>query len=121
MAKEFPNGQFENWAKCEQLLLYVESIFEPGPADEESLKEWAQVLNNAAWYMWMKGNYKAVQDAAVKAVIAREGILGRDDQLTLTSIAVLDLVLQGQGKYDEAETLNRQVLEGREKDADKHG
>ncbi|KAF1950534.1 hypothetical protein CC80DRAFT_577110, partial [Byssothecium circinans] len=35
---------------------------------------------------------------------------------TLTSVSNLALVLQDQGKYDEAEKLNRKVLEGREKE-----
>jgi tetratricopeptide (TPR) repeat protein len=39
---------------------------------------------------------------------------------TLQSITVLALVLQSQGKYDEAEQLNRRALEGREKELGIH-
>jgi hypothetical protein len=68
MAREFPAGQFKNWAKCQQLLPHVEPIFESEPADGELQREWAQVLTNAAWYMGMKGSYKAAHDVAAKAV-----------------------------------------------------
>ncbi|KAF2190151.1 TPR-like protein [Zopfia rhizophila CBS 207.26] len=116
MAREFPTGQFENWAKCQQLLPHIESLYNSEPATDESLKEWAQILTNAAWYMWMKGSYKTAQNIATKALTARESVLGQDNGLTLTSVAVLALVLQDQGKYDEAEKLNRRALEGYEKE-----
>ena len=116
MAREFPTGQFENWTKCQQLLPHIESLYDTEPATDESLKEWAQILTNASWYMWMKGSYKTAQGIATRSLTAREMVLGQDNQLTLTSVAVLALVLQDQGKYDEAEKLNRRALEGREKE-----
>jgi tetratricopeptide (TPR) repeat protein len=119
MAKEFPSGKFENWAKCQQLLPHVEPIFESEPADEESQREWAQVLTNAAWYVLMKGSYKAAHDVIEKAVLTRERTLGHDNVDTLTSVAMFALVLHFQGKYDEAEKMNRRALEGREKELGK--
>jgi Tetratricopeptide repeat len=45
----------------------------------------------------------------------REAVLGFDDAQTLASMDNLALVLQDQGKYDEAEPMNRQALAGYEK------
>ena len=115
MSREFPVGEFENWPKCQKLLPHVESIFSYEPANKGSLKEWARVLTNVAWYMWMKGSYKAAEDIVVKAVSIRERILGREDSNTLVSVSVLALVLKYQGKYEEAEQINRRALEGYEK------
>ena len=115
MAQELPNGEHENWAKCQQLLPHVEPLFSTQPASEEALEAWAQVLTNAAWYLWKRGSYGVAQQTAAKAVGAREKALGREDQQTLTSVVVLALVLQYQGRYKEAETLNRRALEGWEK------
>ena len=115
MAQELPNGEHENWAKCQQLLPHVEPLFSTQPAGERALKAWAQVLTNAAWYLWERAGYTVAQQIVAKAIAAREKALGREDQLTLESIEMLALVLLWQGKYSEAETLNRRALEGREK------
>jgi tetratricopeptide (TPR) repeat protein len=119
MAREFPTGEFESWAKCQRLLPHVEPMFESEPADEESQRNWAEVLTNAAWYMSMKGSYKAAHDVIAKAVINRERTLGHDNVDTLTSVTVLVSVLRRQGKYDEAEKISRRVLEGSEKELGK--
>ena len=42
-------------------------------------------------------------------------MLGKEHPNTLTSVNNLALVLQYQGKYDEAEAMNRQALDGYEK------
>ncbi|KAF1812001.1 hypothetical protein P152DRAFT_488337, partial [Eremomyces bilateralis CBS 781.70] len=115
MAQEFPTGQFENWGRCQQLLPHIESLYDKEPATDESLKDWAQILTNAAWYMSMIGGYKRGQDIAAKALKARERICGQEDQLTLISVTVLASVITSQGKYSEAEKLNRRALEGYEK------
>jgi tetratricopeptide (TPR) repeat protein len=116
MAQELPSGAYENWAKCQQLLPHVEPLFESRPAAKEALEAWAQVLTNAAWYLWMQGSYNTAQQIAAKALVARESVLGLDAYQTLTSVIVLALVLRYQGKYDEAEKLNRRALKGSEKE-----
>ena len=115
MAREFPDGSFKNWIKCQVLLPHVESILEREPAGEGLLEDWTQVLSNTAWYMCMKGSYEAAESMAVKAITTRERIEGRDDLRTLTSINILAVVLQCQGKYEAAEQVNWRALEGREK------
>ena len=115
MAREFPDGSFENWIKCQMLLPHVESILEREPAGEGLLEDWIQVLSNTARYMCMKGSYEAAESIAVKAITTRERIEGRDDLRTLTSINILAVVLQCQGKYEAAEQMNRRALKGREK------
>ena len=116
MAREFPTGRFENWAKCQQLLPHIESLYDSKPATNKSIDEWAEILTNAAWYMWMKGSYKIAQNIVTKALTARENVLGQDNPRTIDSVIILALVLQYQGKYDEAEKLNRRALEGSEKE-----
>ena len=120
LAQDFPSGHYENWKQCEQLLPHVELLYEAEPASEQLLTAWAQVLTNAASYLWMKGNYQTAQAVVTKAVTARERVLGLDNDQTLTSVTMLALVLQDQGKYDEAEKLNRRALEGREKTLREH-
>jgi len=95
-AREFPDGRFENWTKCQMLFPHVKSVFEREPADEGLLWDWTQVVNNAAWYMWMKRSYKQAEGCK-EAMTTRERIAGREDPRTLTSISIVALVLQNQG------------------------
>jgi tetratricopeptide (TPR) repeat protein len=119
MAQELPSGEYKNWARCQQLLPHVEPLFKSELGGEEALKAWAQVLTNAAWYLWMQGNYSTAQAVAAKAVRAREHVLGMNNAQTLTSVTMLALVLQDQGKYKDAEKLNRRALAGYEKELGK--
>ncbi|KAF1973060.1 hypothetical protein BU23DRAFT_641442, partial [Bimuria novae-zelandiae CBS 107.79] len=64
----------------------------------------------------MRGSYSIAHEIAAKALAVKEKALGLDDQQTLTSLEVLESVLQDQGNYDEAEKLNRRALEGSEKE-----
>jgi tetratricopeptide (TPR) repeat protein len=68
----------------------------------------------------MRGGYSIARQLATQALAARESVFGLDKGQTLTSVAVLALVLQYQGKYDEAEKLNWRALEGREKELGVH-
>jgi tetratricopeptide (TPR) repeat protein len=115
MSREFPNGEFENWPKCQQLLPHAEPLLIYKTADEELLKQWAGMLHNMAWYMWMKGSYRMAEDTVVKAIDTKERTSGREDTDTLASVSVLALVLRDQGNYEKAETMNRRALEGSEK------
>ncbi|PVH92527.1 hypothetical protein DM02DRAFT_475174, partial [Periconia macrospinosa] len=115
MAREFPSGSFANWTRCQVLLPHVAPMFEKEPTEDELLQDWAQVLHNAGWYLWMKGQYIWAESVARKAVKTRERIVGQDTASTLNSVSILALVLQGQGNYEAAEAMNRRALEGREK------
>jgi tetratricopeptide (TPR) repeat protein len=94
----------------------VKPLFESEPAGEEALKAWAQVLINAAWYLWMQGRYSTAQQIAARALAVREDVLGVNAYQTVTGVIVLAQVLQTQGKYDEAEMLNQRALEARVKE-----
>lgn len=114
MAQELPPGDFENWAKCQQLFPHVKPLFDRRPAGKETQKAWAQVLTNAARYLWRQGRYGTAQQITEKALAAREDVLGPDNRQTLTSVNNLAAVLQAQGKYEEAEKLNWRALKGSE-------
>ncbi|KAI1157269.1 hypothetical protein F5B18DRAFT_261410 [Nemania serpens] len=114
MATEFPTGEFQNRAKCQQLLPHLEILYEQELPSDEAAKEWAQLLTNVAWYLWREGQYNTAQNAAVKAFKIKERIFRFDDMSTLTTAAILASVLRGQGRYNEAEKINRRIVEGYE-------
>jgi tetratricopeptide (TPR) repeat protein len=117
MAREFPLADFKNWAKCQQLLPHVESLYKSELSDYESVNKWALVLNKAACYMQAAlGRYGEAEKLNRRALEGCEKELGEQHPYTLTSVSNLALVLRNQGKYDEAEKLNRRALEGSEKE-----
>ena len=50
LCREFPTGNYENWTKCRALFPHAKSALAQQPEGEESLKEWALLFYNAAWY-----------------------------------------------------------------------
>ncbi len=47
---EFPTGEYENWAKCQELFLHAQSAVAQQPEGQDSLNDWASILYKAAWY-----------------------------------------------------------------------
>ncbi|KAI9715015.1 MAG: hypothetical protein M1812_006229 [Candelaria pacifica] len=47
---KFPVGAYENWATCQALFPHVKSAAAQKPEEQETLKTWASLLYNAAWY-----------------------------------------------------------------------
>ncbi|KAH7396963.1 TPR domain protein [Phaeosphaeria sp. MPI-PUGE-AT-0046c] len=120
MRQELPNGDYENWTKCQKLLPHVERLFHKEPVAEDIQKAWAHVLTNAAWYLYNIGSYHRAQAVAIKAVRVREHVLGMNNSKTLDSVSVLAMVLMEQGKYEDAEKLHQQALAGTEKELGEH-
>jgi len=115
MAKKFPYGFFENWENCQQLLPHVKSTLDDEPTEVELLKPWTKLITNVSSYLSVRGEDAVAEIAALKAVKARERILGSDHEFTLNSMALLASIRYYQGKYRESEQMNRRVLEGYEK------
>jgi tetratricopeptide (TPR) repeat protein len=91
-------------------------LYESELSGDESVEEWANVLNNAARYMQTaQGKYDKAEGLNWRALEGCEKELGEQHPDTLTSVSNLALVLQYQGKYDEAEKMNRRALEETEK------
>jgi tetratricopeptide (TPR) repeat protein len=117
MAQEFPHGEYENWAKCQQLLPHTEALYDAEPSSDESSQAWVEVLENVAHYMWKKGSsYKTAHKLAINALRVQERVLGPDALPTLYTAEILGVVLGDLGNYEEAETLHRRILKGREKE-----
>jgi hypothetical protein len=48
LCAEFPAGKYENWAKCGALFPHVRLALAQQPEEDDSLREWALLLYNAA-------------------------------------------------------------------------
>ena len=107
----FPNGDYENWTKCQALFPHAKSAVAQQPAVESSLQDWALILYHAAWYAWAKGSYIEAATMALKATRTRQKVLGLEDEKTLESMAILAMAYSDGGRLKEAEKLQVQVME----------
>ncbi|KAF7175615.1 hypothetical protein CNMCM7691_009180 [Aspergillus felis] len=109
LAREFPPGEFENRRKCQLLFPHTKLAMSEQLDTEDSL---ALLLHKAAIYAWRKGDLNEAEDMAIKALKMRETLFGKESFETLSSISLLGLVLDDQGKYDEALVMHRQAVAG---------
>jgi hypothetical protein len=112
---EFPTGKYENWAKCRALFPHVQLALAQQPEGDDSLREWALLLYNAAWYAWLRGSSSDAEKMSVKSMNVRKKQLGQDASETLSSQAMVALTYNLGGRWKEAEELEVQVMETRKR------
>lgn len=113
IAQQFPTGQYENWARCQQLAPHVEHLNPSSLISITSLEAWAHTTTNLAWYQWQFGEQERAHDHAVKSLNVRLKVFGQHDERTVRSMEVLASILLDLGSYEEAERWNRQAIEWR--------
>jgi len=91
LAIEFPPGDYQNWAKCQELFPHVKSALAQQPEGAEALKDWALVLYHAAWFAWARG-YDDAEKMSVKSMKIRKKLLGEEREETLRSTEMVSLV-----------------------------
>ncbi|KAI4208785.1 MAG: hypothetical protein LQ351_008185, partial [Letrouitia transgressa] len=111
LSAEFPTGEHENWIYCQALFPHVKSAVIQRPRRDGSLREWAALLYNAAWYAWRKGSISEAVNLSEIAMEVRKKILGQEDEKTLSSMGMVGLVYSLGGRWKEAEQLDVQVME----------
>ena len=115
LSAEFPTGEHENWTCCQALFPHAKSAVTQRPSGDGSLREWASLLYNVAWYMWRKGNITEAVDLSERAMRIRKKILGPEHKETLRSMGMAGLAYSLGGRWKEAEELEVQVMETRKR------
>jgi tetratricopeptide (TPR) repeat protein len=110
LCEKLPTGEYKNWKKCQALFPHARAALAQRPASQKSLKEWALLLYNAAWYAWQIGRADEAEQMSVASMEVRRELLGKESQETLSSMVVVALAMELRGKYEEAEAMNRQTL-----------
>jgi hypothetical protein len=111
MCQMFPTGDYENWAQCRSLFPHVKSAVFHRPESHKSIRQWATLLYNGAWYAQTSGNYVESRCMAFLSRKNRLEILGAEDEETLSSTAMLAIAYRLEGRWEEAEQLDVQVME----------
>ncbi|QYT02969.1 Kinesin light chain [Trichoderma simmonsii] len=110
MAVSFPIGKYEKWAICKDLFAHVQVALDYQP-NEDTLGQWATLCYRGGIYAYEQGQYEIAEQMVTKSKKARERKLGKDDEGTLLSIGLLASIISLQGRWDEAEQLQVQVME----------
>ncbi|KAJ3495526.1 hypothetical protein NLG97_g3331 [Lecanicillium saksenae] len=114
---EFPGGEYENWSKCEALFPHALSVSAQRPSTDDSIKEWATIIYQAACMAnlaltyWNQGRWEEAEQLEVQVMETGKAKLGPDHPDTLTSMANLASTYWNQGRWEEAEKLFVQVME----------
>ncbi|KAF6782559.1 Kinesin light chain 5 [Colletotrichum sojae] len=112
-ADHFPSGAYETWGTCQSLLPHIEPVLSRKKKGQSDILDWAKLLTNVCWYMFMLGEYSRAERLGEEAVNARKNALGPDHPSTLISMANLALTYRNQGRWEEAEKLGVEVMETR--------
>ncbi|KAJ6016454.1 hypothetical protein N7540_011045 [Penicillium herquei] len=110
---KFPTGQYEYWERCRALFPHVKSAMSHRPKSQDCLRSWAELLYRGAWYAQECGNFPDSREMASVSREQRMKILGLEDEGTLNSTAMLAVAYRLDGRWEEAEQLDVQVMETR--------
>jgi len=111
LSAEFPTGEHENWTYCQALFPHAKSAVTQRPEGDRSLREWALLVYNAAWYAWKKGSIIEAVHLSEMAMEVRKKVFGLEHNQTLSSIGMVGLAYSLGGRWKEAEELFIQVME----------
>ena len=110
VSRVFPQrAEHENRHTCATYLPHALAVTQNSDGPITS-----SLLFNMAWHLRLKGDFKNAEIHCRRSFALGEAV-DKNSPDTLTSLGTLALILQDQGKYEQAEQMNRRVLEGREK------
>lgn len=116
LAKEFPQGKYENKETCESLLAHAQAVLNWDYVSKDDDQRYrAALLYNVATFHGAQGRFGFAYQEVSKAHNINQKRLGEDAPKTLHSLSLLATILGIQGQYEMAEKMTRRALEGFEK------
>ncbi|KAJ5256544.1 hypothetical protein N7478_012648 [Penicillium angulare] len=111
--EEFPTAEYENWERCRALFPHVKCAISQRPESPNCLRQWATLLYRAAWYASQSGNIADTRDMAARSREERIILLGEEHEDVLSSTGMLATAYWLDGRWQEAEQLDVQVMKTR--------
>ncbi|ETS86513.1 hypothetical protein PFICI_00341 [Pestalotiopsis fici W106-1] len=115
LATRLPNGEYVNWVTWQTLLPHARLASILRPETEAAILDWATVLHQMGWYCFSMGNGHEAERITTLAMETRIEILGRDDTRTLSTMGLVGLIYDLNGRWEAALKLDVEVCENREK------
>ncbi len=110
MNRVFPDVEFENWPKCDRLLLQAQHCASLIMARNLQLEEGARLLNQTAFYLNERARYADAEPLYQRALRINEQALGADHPQVALNLNNLAHLYNTQGKYADAEPLYQRAL-----------
>jgi hypothetical protein len=111
---KLPTGDYKDWEICRRLFPHVKAAMSQRPESQKSLREWATLLYNGAWYAWQNGFLADTKDMALESRKQRVRLLGEEHKYALDSTAMLARAWSLAGHWEKAERLEVQVMKIRQ-------
>ncbi|KAJ5261105.1 hypothetical protein N7478_011700 [Penicillium angulare] len=111
LAKDFPSGDYETWEQCRALYPHVKSAISQRPKSRECQTTLSGLLYRGAWYAFGLGLFGDMEEMASKSKKLRIKLLGHRSEVALESTAMLAIAYRSQGRCEDAERLEVQVME----------
>jgi hypothetical protein len=108
---ELPTGEYENWARCQELFPHAQSAMARQPEDKDTLRDWATILYRAGWYAWRIGSTNEAEKLVQSSLQVRRGLFGQSNTDTIYSMMLLGHIYKDGDQWEEAELLDIQVME----------
>ncbi|PGH08105.1 hypothetical protein AJ79_06105 [Helicocarpus griseus UAMH5409] len=110
MHDEYPPGNIQDWAICQRLFPHAEVILAHRPLNDSYLKQWADILTDAAEHARAKGNHYLAVKISRQALEGYEKAPGSWSHEMVITTVILTESLVSEGQPDEAEELCRKAL-----------
>ena len=112
VASLFPSGAYENWKICEEYMPHAYAVLDPKTSSSMTEAESrGLLLCNVAYYLDYRGQQDTPRRLLGEAIPIIRGALGENHRVTLTSKSVLARIDCDQGRYEEAEAMQLQLVE----------
>ena len=115
VSEVFPSGEFETWTDCERCLPQAQICTDYIKQNGMAFPEAAQLLNQAGYYLYKRGQYKQAEPLLQLCLRIREQVLGQEHPETARILTNLGRLYFVQGKYEQAELLLQPALAIRER------
>ncbi|KAK1978876.1 hypothetical protein LZ30DRAFT_198966 [Colletotrichum cereale] len=115
LSREYPHGEFENPARCQELDPHTQSLMSEKPESKDELIDFPRLLYRVGWYKCKTGKYEEAEQLTRQAIEGLGKFLGNEEHAAIIGANLLGVVLMHQGKYREAEKIYRRAVEGFEK------
>jgi len=109
------NADYENWALLEAISPHIKVVLDYQFSTKSCQLQCAKILDVLGCYNNVHGRHLIAFYQCSQSLAVRESYLGLEHPETLRSMDALSFVLHRQGKYGEAENMQRQVLETHKK------
>ena len=111
LAQRFPYGKYENKEECEELYPHAQVVLQYDVSSKSDREDRAELLYDLGAFERQQGKFTLAYKKVSETYVIWKEVLGEEDARTLNSLNLLASVMEDQGKYPEAETMFREVLQ----------